>query len=93
MRNVELNNPFAPILLLLILQPTRGDFFDSIGQNRKSSLRANVVRFTPVSDRIADIPDWQLRATSGLMQCSKTAVAIHSFNHLVGAGEQYWVGH
>jgi hypothetical protein len=38
------------------------------------------VRSTPVSDRIADIPDRQLRANFG----SET----HSLDHLVGLGKQ-----
>ena len=39
-----------------------------LGQQRKGSQRANVVRFTPKSDHRADIPDRQLRANSGCAQ-------------------------
>jgi hypothetical protein len=39
MLNADFKNPFAPIQLLriLILQPVRGDFFDSIGQKQTKS--------------------------------------------------------
>jgi hypothetical protein len=33
----------------------------------------DIVRFSPVSDRRADIRNRQLRARTGLMQCSKAA--------------------
>src|SRR5260370_42419917 len=41
------------------------------GQNAKNSHWAYLVRFTPVSDRRADIRNRQLRAMSGPTQCSK----------------------
>jgi hypothetical protein len=42
-----------------------------LGQKPKSSQRANVVRFTPNSDQIADILDRQLRANSGISQLTR----------------------
>jgi hypothetical protein len=59
-------NPFVGIRSFQILIPQLhfGDFFNTIGQSRKTALRAYRVRFTPVSDRIADIPDRQLGAMS-----------------------------
>ena len=43
------------------------------------------VRFTPDSDRIADMSRCRLCATSRLMHCSKKL-----FDHLVGDGEHSW---
>ena len=37
----------------------------------------------PIRDRIADIPDWQLRAITGLMRRSR----VPPFDHLVGIRE------
>ena len=58
-----------------------------MGQNAKNSQRANVVRFTPNSDRGADIRDRQLRANKRHMQRSKM---LSLFDHLVDASEQRW---
>jgi hypothetical protein len=44
------------------------------------------VGFAPESGRAADIPGWLVRATSGLMQCSKPML----FDDLVGADKQCW---
>ena len=47
------------------------DFFDSIGQNRKSSMRANVFRFAPESGHRAMQSACPFRAISGPMHRSK----------------------
>jgi hypothetical protein len=40
----------------------------ALGQKAKNSRRANVVRFTPNSDRRTDIPDRQFGAITGKSQ-------------------------
>ena len=47
-----------------------------LGSEAKNSLRANVVRFTPNSDQIADIAEGPSRAIFGLMHRSR----LHSYS-------------
>src|SRR6516165_4588936 len=60
-------------------KPTKGQRYasqqnwpadDAVGQKRKSSERANVVRFIPESGQTADVSICPLCAKSGHMQCS-----------------------
>ena len=68
--------------------PPIADFINGIGQKRKVSKRANVVRFAPVSDRKADIPDRQLRANNGRERVQQWMHQKAGYwINLVGAGE------
>jgi hypothetical protein len=59
---------------------------DSFGLFASIPRYPRYVRFTPDSDRIADIHERQLCARSRNMQCSKESL----FDHLVGASEERW---
>jgi hypothetical protein len=52
-----------------------------LGHKAKSSTRANVFRFTPISDRTADNVLFPVRAKRVILRCRKTAPL---FDHLVG---------
>ena len=58
-----------------------------LGQNEKVSARAYLVRFAPISDRRADIPDRPLRAMSGhlakiLQSLGRSPCALGSAPHV-----------
>ena len=51
-----------------------------MGQKRKFSPGAHVVRFTPDSDQIADAPPLRICANNGLMQRSKRHAWLHGYS-------------
>ena len=61
-----------------------------LGQIRKYSLRADIVRFAPGSGLNSDIAPCPGCASNGLLQRSKQRRYL--FEHLIGTGEQRWRG-